>query len=55
MIGYPMFKDDDSSVELGKDKIICVSEPLQELVNQYNQQTGTGIVTPPKKGLTLTS
>ena len=55
MIGYPMFKDDDSSVELGKDKIICVSEPLQELINQYNQQTGTGIVTPPKKGLTLTS
>ena len=54
MIGYPMFKDDDSSVELGKDKIICVSEPLQELVNQYNQQTGTGIVTPPKQGLTLT-
>ena len=55
MIGYPMFKDDSEQVEIGKDKIICVSEPLQELVNQYNQQTGTGIVTPPKKGLTLTS
>ena len=55
MIGYPMFKDDDTPTEIGKDKIICVSEPLQELVNQYNQQTGTGIVTPPKKGLTLTS
>ena len=55
MIGYPMFKDDDTPTEIGKDKIICVSEPLQELVNQYNQQSGTGIVTPPKKGLTLTS
>ncbi len=55
MIGYPMFKDDSEPVEIGKDKIICESKPLQELVNQYNQQTGTGIVTPPKKGLTLTS
>ena len=55
MIKFPMFKEDDVPVEIGKDKIICESKPLQELVNQYNQQTGTGIVTPPKKGLTLTS
>tara|TARA_R100001126_G_C4727297_1_gene102117 strand:- start:7 stop:306 length:300 start_codon:yes stop_codon:yes gene_type:complete len=55
MIGFPMFKSEGSDVELEKDKIICISEPLQELINQYNQQTGTGIVTPPKKGLTLTS
>ena len=55
MIGYPMFKDDSEPVEIGKDKIICESKPLQELVNQYNQQTGTGIVAPPKKGLTLTT
>ena len=55
MIGYPMFKEASEPVEIGKDKIMCVSKPLQELVNQYNQQTGTGIVTPPKKGLTLTS
>ena len=54
MIGYPMFKTQGSDVEIGKDKIICISEPLQELINQYNQQTGTGIVTPPKQGLTLT-
>ena len=68
MIGFPMFKSEGSDVELEndkievwgdgspiKDKIMCESKPLQELVNQYNQQTGTGIVTPPKKGLTLTS
>jgi hypothetical protein len=55
MIKFPMFKEDDAPVEIEKDKIMCVSKPLQELVNQYNQQTGTGIVTPPKKGLTLTS
>ena len=54
MIGFPMFKSEGSDVELEKDKIICISEPLQELINQYNQQTGTGIVTPPKQGLTLT-
>ena len=55
MIAYPMFREGSAPIEILKDKIICVSEPLQELVNQYNQQTGTGIVTPPKKGLTLTS
>jgi|TARA_B100000085_G_scaffold245568_1_gene238806 hypothetical protein len=55
MIGFPMFKEDSAHTEIGKDKIMCESKPLQELVNQYNQQTGTGIVTPPKKGLTLTS
>ena len=55
MIAFPMFKEGSDPTEISKDKLICVSEPLQELVNQYNQQTGTGIVTPPKKGLTLTS
>ena len=55
MIGFPMFKSEGSDVELEKDKIICISEPLQELINQYNQQSGTAIVTPPKQGLTLTS
>jgi hypothetical protein len=54
MIGFPMFKEGSGTTEIGKDKLICVSEPLQELINQYNQQTGTGIVTPPKQGLTLT-
>jgi len=54
MIAYPMFREGSAPIEILKDKIICVSEPLQELVNQYNQQTGTGIVTPPKQGLTLT-
>ena len=54
MIAYPMFKEGTEPTEILKDKIICVSQPLQELVNQYNQQTGTGIVTPPKQGLTLT-
>ena len=54
MIGFPMFKEGSGTTEIEKDKLICVSEPLQELINQYNQQTGTGIVTPPKQGLTLT-
>ena len=54
MIGFPMFKEDSEPIEIGKYKIICESKPVQEVVNQYNQQTGTGIVTPPKQGLTLT-
>ena len=43
---------DDSEIEISKDHVLFSFEPLDEIVNHYNEILGSGIITPPKgKGI----
>lgn len=39
---------DDKEIEIEKEFVITSVFPIQDILNEYNQQFGVGIVVPPK-------
>ena len=44
-----MSKDSESGIEIPKDKVVFIADPLDEFANQYNTAFGSGVAIPSKK------